>query len=74
MKKYYEIPAPLAKKAMREADSLIRAAHALGIFADGDPNNPKYNNGINYVTGKPVTLFGYETDMFMAKQNRTVKP
>lgn len=74
MKKYYELPSPLAKKALCETDRLIRADHARGIFDDGDPNHPKYNNGINYVTGKPLTLFGYETDMFMAKQNRTVKP
>ena len=53
---------------MREADVQIRAQHRAGIFDDGDPNHPKYNGGINYATGKPATLFGYETLEFMARQ------
>ena len=57
-------------RAMREADEDIRAKHRAGIFDDGDPNHPKYNNGINYTTGKPATLFGYETDAFMRRQHK----
>ena len=63
-----DLPKRLARQAMREADEQIRAAHLRGEFNEGDPNHPKYNNGINYATGKPATLFGYDTDVFMAKQ------
>ena len=70
--KTYDLPKHLARRAMREADELIRADHARGIFDDGDPNHPKYNNGINYVTGKPARIFGYETAEFMKRQYRGV--
>lgn len=66
----YDLPKRLAAQAMREADTLLRADHARGIFDDGDPNHPQYNNGINYATGKPLSLFGYETDSFMLRQYR----
>lgn len=66
--KNYDLPKKLAESAIREADSDIRKNHARGIFDDGDPNNPKYNNGINYLTREPLTIFGYETDGFMARQ------
>ena len=55
---------------MREADEAIRAQHLRGVFDEGDPNHPKYNRGINYATGKPLTLFGHGVDEFMAKQYR----
>lgn len=58
----------VAKIAVAEANRQIEAAHARGEFDDGDPNHPKYNNGINYVTGKPATLFGYETDASLKRQ------
>lgn len=66
----YDLPKGLARRAMREADEELRAKHARGEFDEGDPNHPKYNNGINYVTGKPVRLFGQNTDEFMARQYR----
>ena len=50
------------------AEKELEAKHDLGIFEDGDPNHPKYNNGYNYATGKYVNLFGYDQDEFMAKQ------
>ena len=53
---------------MRDAEKLIESDHALGIFDDGDPNHPMYNNGINYKTGLPLSLFGYNVDEFLAKQ------
>ena len=51
-------------------DKEIHAKHSCGQFDEGDPNHPKYNGGINYVTGKPLAIFGYETDPFMARQHR----
>lgn len=68
MKKYYELPKHLILRAMRAADEDIRKKHLAGVFDDGDPNHPKHNNGINYATGKPATLFGYPTDEFLARQ------
>lgn len=67
----YDLPKKLATRAMREADDEIRAQHRAGIFSDGDPNHPKFNGGINYATGMPVSIFGYETREFMAKQYRS---
>lgn len=64
----YDLPQKLADKAMREADEQIRAKHRAGIFDEGDPNHPKYNNGVNYATGLPVSLFGYDTVDFLKKQ------
>ena len=64
----YELPKRMRNAAIREANTQIEDAHAFGIFDDGDPNNPKYNNGINYRTGMPVHIFGYAVDMFMDKQ------
>lgn len=58
----------LAAQALREADEDLRKQHAQGIFDEGDPNHPKYNNGINYATGKPSSLFGYDTEEFMGRQ------
>ena len=68
--KTYDLPANLARRAMREADKQIRAQHRAGIFDNGDPNHPKHNGGINYATGRPVSLFGYETREFMSRQYR----
>ena len=66
----YETPEwrRIARQAMREADRQICEQHRAGIFDDGDPNHPKFNNGINYATGLPVSIFGYETPAFMARQ------
>jgi len=71
--KTYDLPKRLADAAMRAAEEEIRAAHARGIFDEGNPNHPMYNNGINYITGKPVSLFGYETSEFLARQYRGSK-
>lgn len=59
------------RAAIRDADRELCEQHKRGVFDEGDPNHPKYNNGINYATGKPATLFGYETDAFMARQHRS---
>lgn len=64
----YELPKRLAKQAMREAEQQIIAKHKLGVFDEGDPNHPKYNNGINYATGLPANLFGYDIAEFLNKQ------
>lgn len=66
----YDLPKHLARKAMREAEEQILAQHKKGIFDEGDPNHPKYNNGINYATGKPLTIFGHDTDEFMQRQHQ----
>jgi hypothetical protein len=66
--KTYDLPNKYAQQAMRESNMLICTHHKAGIFDDGDPNHPKYNNGINYATGKPLTIFGYDTDKFLRKQ------
>lgn len=71
--KTYDLPKNLARDAIHAADSEIRKKHARGIFDDGDPNHPKYNNGINYVNGKPLTIFGYETAGFMERQHMRKK-
>lgn len=60
----YDLPKNLAQKALQEADELLRKQHEKGIFDDGDPNHPKYNNGINYT--RP--LFGHEIQAFLQKQ------
>lgn len=65
---HYDLPGHLATKALRDADKELRAQHVQGVFKHGDPNHPRFNNGINYATGKPATLFGHNTDIFMAKQ------
>lgn len=66
--KSYDLPKGIASRAMRECEDQIRAQHRAGIFDDGDPNHPKYNNGVNYATGQPARLFGYETTRFLARQ------
>lgn len=64
----YDLPKKYAAKAMKECNDQLYAQHCKGIFDDGDPNHPKYNNGWNYATGQFVSLFGYNQDEFMAKQ------
>ena len=64
----YDLPKKLANQAMREADKMLRDQHVLGQFDEGDPNHPMYNAGINYLTGLPVSIFGYETIEFLDKQ------
>lgn len=66
--KTYDLPRILAKRAMSEADKMLRDQHVLGQFDEGDPNHPMYNAGINYATGLPVSIFGYETSEFLDKQ------
>jgi len=56
------------KMAFIRADKELEDEHANGLFSEGDPNHPKYNNGYNYATGKYVSLFGYDQDEFMTKQ------
>lgn len=58
----------IAKEGHRQAVNLLEAEHKRGIFDEGDPNHPKYNNGINYATRLPVSLFGYGTQEFLMKQ------
>lgn len=58
----------IAKEGTRLAMNEIEKSHANGIFGEGDPNNPKYNNGYNYATGKYVELFGYKQDDLIAMQ------
>lgn len=64
MSQWHELPRRMREAAIADADRELRAQHERGIFDDGDPNHPKYNNGINYT--KP--LFGYGAADFMAKQ------
>lgn len=71
--KAYDLPPHIARRAMRECDEAIRAQHQRGVFDEGGPNHPKYNNGINYATGKPLTLFGHDTDALMARQHKPAK-
>ena len=68
--KHYDLPQKLAAQAMRQSDSDIHAKHLRGEFDEGDPNHPKHNNGINYATGLPVSLFGYDTKAFIQRQYR----
>lgn len=70
MKQNYDLPKRLAKQATKEADDALCSQHLKGIFDDGDPNNPKYNNRWNYATGQYVNLFGYNQTGFMAKQHK----
>ena len=56
------------KQAFIDAEKEIERNHRNGIFSEGDPNHPMYNNGYNYATGKYVSLFGYDQDEFLAKQ------
>ena len=67
---HYDIPKRMAREAIAESNRELEEQHKRGIFADGDINHPKYNGGINYATGKPLTLFGYDTDAFIARQYR----
>ena len=60
----------MEKKAHQEASDELYKQHKAGIFAEGDPNHPKYNNGINYATRLPWRLFGYDTQDFLARQYR----
>jgi hypothetical protein len=61
-----------AKRIMRaafaQADKELFEEHKRGIFSEGNPNHPMYRNGINYTTGLPVNIFGYDTKEFLAKQ------
>ena len=55
------------KQSFIDAGKLIERDHENGIFSEGDPNHPMYDNGYNYATQK-YSLFGYEQDEFLAKQ------
>lgn len=66
--KTYSLPILLTRKVMRETDQLLYNQHCQGIFDDGDPNHPKYNDNINYITGLPDRLFGYDVEQFMKWQ------
>lgn len=64
----YDLPKKYADKAIRESVEQLHKQALAGIFDDGDPNHPMYNDGINYATGLPVNLFGYDTKEFLQKQ------
>ena len=55
------------KQAFIDAEKEIERNHKNGIFSEGDPNHPMYNNGYNYATQK-YSLFGHDQDEFLAKQ------
>jgi len=55
------------KQAFVESIKEIERDNENGIFSEGDPNNPMYNNGYNYCT-KEYNLFGYDQTEFLAKQ------
>lgn len=55
------------KQAFIEAEKAIERDHENGIFSEGDPNHPMYNEGYNYATGT-YNLFGYEQEAFLSKQ------
>ena len=55
------------KQAFIDAEKAIERDHESGIFSDGNPNHPMYNDGYNYCT-KGYNLFGYEQNEFLAKQ------
>lgn len=61
-------PSKANQQAINEVYATLRKQHEKGIFDDGDPNHPKYNNGYNYATGQFVSLFGYSQDELLAKQ------
>ena len=65
--KQYSLPKNLERQAMVAADNELYSEHILGKFDDGNPNNPRYNNGYNYATGQ-FTLFGYVQEELMDKQ------
>mgnify|MGYP001209295787 CR=1 FL=1 len=65
----YDLPKLYADRAMKEADEQLRAQHKAGLFCDGDPNHPTYNDNYNYATGK-YQLFGMDQDELMNKQYR----
>lgn len=54
--KTIDIPKKLARQALRDAADQIEAKHRAGVFDEGDPNHPKRNGGVNYATGKVVTV------------------
>lgn len=64
----YDLPKKRADRAIKESIDQLHNDALAGIFADGDPNHPKWNNGINYATGLPASLFGYDTKEFLQKQ------
>ena len=63
----YSLPENLAKQAILSADNELYSKHLIGQFDDGDPNNPRYNDGYNYATGQ-YNLFGYKQNELMDKQ------
>ena len=66
--KTYDLPKRQVERILCEVDKMLRGQHVLGQFDAGDPNHPMYNAGINYATGLPVSIFGYETIEFLDKQ------
>ena len=68
MKQQYDLPVRLKREAIAEADKELLEQHRQGIFSEGNPNHPMYNNGWNYALGGPDKLFGYQTAQFLAKQ------
>lgn len=66
MSGHYELPPKLRDAAMRESEEWLLAKHRRGDFDEGDPNHPKYNNGINY-----TLCLGLAWDDLMARQYTT---
>lgn len=64
----YNLPVKLVKEALRQVDKELYEKHLKGDFDIGDPNNPMYNNGWNYATGKFQQIFGMSQDELLAKQ------
>ena len=63
-----DLPKRVTRNIMREVDEMLYKQHLEGVFDDGDPNHPKWNSGINYATGLPANLFGYDIKEFLRKQ------
>ena len=66
--KTYNLDKKRADRAIGESIEQLHKQALAGVFDEGDPNHPKWNNGINYATGFPVNLFGYDTKEFLQKQ------
>lgn len=64
----YDLPKTKAQKAINDSINEIYEENLKGIFGEGDPNHPKYNDGWNYVTCEYASLFGVSQREFMRKQ------
>lgn len=60
-----DLPPSMRKTAIRKADDDLHAKHERGEFDEGDPNHPKFNDGINY-----TQCFGMSWSELFAMQAR----